>query len=189
MNEGLVTVRLHGQLGQEFGPEHHFAITTPLEAIRALDVNYPGFRRAFIQAERYYIRVDGDWRADEAITFPCSREIDIIPDVAGQAFIGAALIGAIIPTLAGTLTATILGSLLVTGLLLGVSLLLTPKPKKNTARDKDKIESNQFSGPDNLVGQGAAVPVVYGRCFVGSVVISVGIETGDVALPSTPGGK
>lgn len=188
MSDGLVAVRLYGALADQFAAEHRFAIRSPVEAISALEANHPGFRKAFVQYRRYYVRADGDWRTNEAATFPVSREIDIVPAVEGDSFVVPALAGVLASSLGiGATTATILSGVLVLGLLVGVSLLLSPKPKKDTS-DKDKKESNAFSGPDNIVGQGAAVPLVYGHCLVGSVVIAIGIETSDQAIPGVGSG-
>jgi predicted phage tail protein len=43
-------------------------------------------------------------------------------------------------------------------------------------REAAKFESFTFSGIVNTEKQGLPVPIIYGRCFVGSAVISVGID-------------
>lgn len=187
MSEGLVTVRLWGSLGQKFGHEHHFAIRTPLEAFAALDANYPGFRREMIKFDRYFVRSDGDLRDSNEIRFPVSRELDICPAVEGDGPFVPMIAAAVVSYTGMTLTmATVLTYVVITALMIGVALLLAPKPKKQT--DKQKDESNALSGPDNIVGQGAAVPIIYGRNFVGSVIISIGIETSDQAIPGVGSG-
>lgn len=188
MNDtGLVTVRLWGVLADEFGHEHHFAISSPGEAVRALDANYPNFRRAMIRYPAYHIRADGDWREGRlGILAPVSRELDIVPAVEGaglETLLATAVIAPML-TSAGVAAATaatiasVIAPLIITALLVGVSLLLTPKPKKKTKDDK-KEDSFIFSGPEATIGQGAAVPLIYGRCWVGPTVISAGIETGE----------
>lgn len=172
-----VPVRLHGPLAAKYGAEHRFAVATPREAVRALSANFPGFRRDFLEIERWTFVVDGELRDGEAfVDAPLSREIDIVPVIDGEAFLGAALIGFLIPSIAGTLAANILGGLLVAGLLLGASLLFTPSAPKDTKKDPAKDDNYAFSGPENIVSQGAAVPVLYGRAFCGSVVVSAGLE-------------
>jgi predicted phage tail protein len=86
----------------------------------------------------------------------------------------------------GVTAANIIGGLIVTGLLIGASMLLSPKPKKLTATTATsaggsaaKQSSYSFSGPENTTVQGAAVPCLYGRSWVGSVVISASIDTTD----------
>ena len=66
----------------------------------------------------------------------------------------------------------------------GVAQALSPAPINSTAavntyergRDAAKFESFTFSGIVNTEKQGLPVPIIYGRCFTGSSVISVGID-------------
>lgn len=183
MNQDLVTVRLHGILADKYGAEHQFAISSPREAIQALEANYPGFRRDFLTHPAYALLADGDWRNEEncpdVANAPISKELDIVPFVEGRNFIPliAAGITAAFPAISGT-AATILAGVITLGLSLGVSLLLAPKAKK-TSRDSKKDESYMFSGPENVTEQGVPVPLVYGRLIVGSVVVSAGLEVAD----------
>lgn len=179
---GIVAIRLHGPLADKYGGEHHFAIRSPREAIDALDCNYPGFRRDFLSHPMYGLIVDGDWRNEgntpDVANSPVSREMDIAPMVEGR------LQAAIVPILGiigiTGVAATVLASVISIGLLIGMSLLLTPKPKKKTTEDAPTSQDNyMFSGPENTVAQGVAVPLIYGRCFVGSVVVSAGFEVAE----------
>ena len=189
----MVTVRLHGHLGERFGSEHEFAISTPAEAFLALEANYPGFRKAFLEAPAYYLRVDGDWLPDAmGMRLPASREIDLIPDVKGAVFVETAIASALVSTFAisataASITASIIVAVVTTALMIGLSLLLAPKPKKDTKTDKNQ-DSFIFSGSDQTIGQGAPVPLIYGRCWVSPVVVSAGLETGDEAIEGASGG-
>lgn len=179
----MVAVHLYGPLADRFGAHHEFAISTPTEAIHALDANYPGFLAAFVQHESYAIVADDDLREGATVAFPVSRDVHFCPIIEGRAFAGAALIGALIPGLAGTVTASILGGLLMAGLMIGISMLLSPKPEET--EDTKKDESYAFTGPENVTGQGAAVPLVYGRVHCGSVVISAGLELNTEVAPAS----
>lgn len=176
----LVTVRLHGPLGERYGGEHRFAIASPREAVAALDANYPGFRRDFLATPEYALLVDGDWRdgsmPDVAVS-PIGREIDFCPVIEGRIF--APIVAGLGALGLGTVAANILGGIIATALMVGVSMLLAPKPQKKTATDTKKDENYAFSGPENVTEQGVAVPLIYGTCFVGSVVISAGLEVAD----------
>lgn len=190
MNETPIPVRLHGPLAEIYGHEHRFAVSTPREAVLALCANNPGFRQDFLDTGRWAILADGDWReGDDAPVTPVSREIDLVPIIEGQAFLGALLVGALIPSLAGTAAANIIGGLLVGALLLGVSLLLTPKQPKKPEADDEKDDNYSFSGPENITTQGAPVPILYGRAFAGSVVVSAGLELAEEFRPTTGGGE
>lgn len=191
---GLVKVRLHGHLAQAYGREHEFVIRSPGEAFRAFEANYRGFRKTFLQAPHYYLRVDGDWRdGSEGWLMPASREVDIIPDIEGAGL--ETLIATGLVTYAGftagaastAIVSSLIASVLITAVMVGLSLLLAPKPKKNTTDDK-KEDSFMFSGADATVGQGAAVPLVYGRVWVPPTVISAGLETGDESIAQSQTG-
>lgn len=177
----LVKIRLHGPLGDKYGAEHRFLISSPREAIDALDANYPGFRRDFLDTRYYALLVDGDWRdgdnTPDVARAPIGREIDFCPQIEGRWFAPiVAGLGAIGIT---GVAATVIAGVISTALMIGISLLLAPKPKKPTSKDTAKDESYIFSGPENVTVQGAAVPLIYGTCFVGSVVISAGLEVAD----------
>jgi predicted phage tail protein len=70
----------------------------------------------------------------------------------------------------------------------GVAQLLTPVPKigptpnaTGSNTDQDPRKSYSFSGIQQTSRQGVPVPVVYGETLVGSVVISAGVDTVQVA--------
>jgi predicted phage tail protein len=73
-----------------------------------------------------------------------------------------------------------IGASLVLG---GVAQLLTPTPKVPQGADgqDDPRKSYSFSGVQNTSRAGTPVPIVYGETLVGSVVISAGIDTVQVA--------
>ncbi len=63
----------------------------------------------------------------------------------------------------------------------GVAQMLSPVPKPpGPAEAPTQLESNSFSGVLNTVRQGVPVPIAYGRVFVGSAVISAGLDVDQV---------
>ena len=52
-------------------------------------------------------------------------------------------------------------------------------PSQNAGTSDDSVTSYYFDGAVNTVAQGAPVPLVFGRCKVGSMVINSGIELRD----------
>lgn len=52
-------------------------------------------------------------------------------------------------------------------------------PSKNAGTSDDSVTSYYFDGAVNTVAQGAPVPLVFGRCKVGSMVINASIEMKD----------
>jgi predicted phage tail protein len=61
--------------------------------------------------------------------------------------------------------------------------MLTPTPtiKQGMDGDNDPRKSYSFSGIQNVSRQGVPVPIIYGEVFTGSIVVSAGINTEEVA--------
>jgi len=85
---------------------------------------------------------------------------------------------------------TILSGVGATLVLGGVSQLLSPVPTNTLGQreTQDPRKSFSFSGIQNTARQGTPVPVVYGETVVGSVVISVGIDTVQTVVDTDPSG-
>jgi len=63
----------------------------------------------------------------------------------------------------------------------GIAQAISPAPVQSTStfergREAAKMESFTFSGIVNTAKQGLPVPIAYGRCFVGSAVLSSGLD-------------
>jgi len=70
--------------------------------------------------------------------------------------------------------------------LAGTAQLLTPTAQTSAVTSgtdsfNDPRKSYSFSGIQNVSRQGVPVPIVYGETIVGSVVISSGINTEEIA--------
>lgn len=65
----------------------------------------------------------------------------------------------------------------------GVSQMLTPTPEitsyDNIIESEKHRKSWIFNGPRNSIEQGGCIPVVFGRHWIGSTVVSAGIEVKD----------
>jgi predicted phage tail protein len=98
---------------------------------------------------------------------------------AGGTFGAAAAAGAALPFASNALFA--IGASLVIG---GVAQMISPMPDLgfNTGKEAARLESFTFSGIVNTSKQGMAVPICYGRAFVGSAVISSGLDVDQVAV-------
>jgi predicted phage tail protein len=61
----------------------------------------------------------------------------------------------------------------------GIAQLISPQQTYSSAergKDAARFESFTFSGVTNTVQQGLPVPIVYGRAYIGSAVISSGLD-------------
>ena len=88
---------------------------------------------------------------------------------AGGGLLGGAL---------GTFGASVVGTVGLSLAFGGIAQMLSPVPKP--PREATRLESNSFSGIQQTVRQGVPVPIAYGRVFVGSAVVSAGLDVDQV---------
>ena len=107
------------------------------------------------------------------------------PAAGGFLGIGAGLGGAggagaaISMGLVGGAFASAVGFLGVSLVIGGVAQMLSPAPTFSgfeRGKEAARLESFNFSGITNTVQQGMPVPICYGRCYIGSAVISSGLD-------------
>jgi len=89
----------------------------------------------------------------------------------GGATIGTFGIGA------GISIGTMVGTMGVALMLGGIAQMLTPVPQ--APPEASRLQSFSFSGIQQTTGQGGPIPIIYGKCFVGSAVLSAGLDTFD----------
>jgi|TARA_R100000027_G_scaffold4536_1_gene3786 predicted phage tail protein len=100
----------------------------------------------------------------------------------GAGLFGKSAFGVFGPLAPGTIgTLTTVGTALSAvgaGLVLtGVSQIISPTPPSGLElKEANRIQNFSFSGITNTSQQGLAVPIAYGRLFVGSAVISSGLD-------------
>lgn len=201
-------IKVYGKLAKHLGQRSFkAAVKTPAEAVRFLLANFPDLRNVMSEGD-YKVTVGRSeleiGNHPEHLHYPSAsfEAIRIVPVVAGaggstgQILAGVALIAVSIVT-GGIASAGValggfmgigtigtigvgIGASLVLG---GVAQLLTPTPTIATGTDSatDPRRSYSFSGIQNVSRQGIPVPVIYGEVFTGSVVISAGINTEEVA--------
>ena len=74
---------------------------------------------------------------------------------------------------------TIIGGIGASLVLGGIAQLISPQQNYSSAergKEAARFESFTFSGVTNTVQQGLPVPIVYGRAYIGSAVISSGLD-------------
>jgi predicted phage tail protein len=207
----MKVVKVYGPLRKYLGQcRFEFVADTPAQAMKALCVNFPGLAQWLVdrEAEGMAFRVTRGRdkitnEAPEGLVLPWSeREVfSIAPVIVGASrgvarfFAGAALIVASIfipgaatigvfglaaPIAVKTVVATI-GFSLALG---GIAEMISPMPSLgfNSGKEAARLESFSFSGIVNTSKQGMAVPICYGRAFVGSAVISSGLDVDQVAV-------
>ena len=95
-----------------------------------------------------------------------------------QAAVGVSTLSVLNAAAFGTALSAVGASLVLSG----VAQMISPAPQISPfSRGKEaaKLESFSFSGVVNTSKQGLPVPIAYGRLFVGSAVLSSGLDTDD----------
>jgi len=206
------TIHLHGQLGKDFGTVHTLDVRTAGEAVRALIANFPTIAGPLRDGAWHIIRGDvksGLSLGEEELTeFKLGKaDLHIMPAVAGskegnssgllKVILGVALVGAAFAFSGGALMTPIMSTGLLSGVswgnlamigaavaLAGVSQLMAPEED-----GKDKNENSfLMTGPQNIGGQGSAVPLIYGEVIAGTVPISAGITIENISVDDPSGG-
>jgi len=187
----LRKIKLYGKLAKFIGHRVLKAdVATAAEAVRFLLANWPELERHMAD-QHYRVSVGKYDLALEELHDPAGQApISFVPVVAGAGAVGRIIVGIalvafslLLPgvgaAIGGALMTKIglIGGALILG---GVAQLLTPVPKVPKG-DDDPRKSYSFSGIQQTSRQGVPVPVVYGETLVGSVVISAGIDTVQVA--------
>ena len=186
----LRKIKLYGRLAKFIGKRVLRAeVASTAEAVRFLLANWPELER-HMQDQHYRVSV-GDYElSEDELGHPVGQqEIKFVPVVTGAGATGRIIagialvaVGLFVPGI-GALGVQLLvgvGASLVLG---GVAELLTPTPKIPQGPDTqdDPRKSYSFSSIQNTSRQGTPVPICYGEVYVGSVVISGGIDTVQVA--------
>ena len=196
-NQQMRNVVLGGSLGKMFGKKHRFAVKGPLEAIRALSVNFAGFEQFLNTSKRrglVYAVFSGKKNLSlEQLSLNGSAEdIRIMPVVVGskqagvfQVILGAAMIAAAFFTGGASIAAwgAVSTGLAISGVSMalgGVIQMLSPQAGGLASKqDADNKASYAFGGVTNTTAQGNPVPLLYGKRRIGGAIISAGIYAED----------
>tara|TARA_B100002019_G_scaffold279743_1_gene281942 strand:- start:1313 stop:1918 length:606 start_codon:yes stop_codon:yes gene_type:complete len=195
----LSKIKVYGRLARFLGQRTFEAeINSTVDAIRFLTANFPDLQSHMIE-QNYCVKVGNYEISDKELDVPVGQqEIKIVPVAVGarrglgRFLLGAVLIGAAIflpgaaPALttggfvtgsAGASALTVaLGNLGLYFALSGAAQMLTPTPEDTNFDDPNSFT---FNGILNTINAGAAIPVVYGEVFTGSIIVSAGIDTED----------
>lgn len=191
----MTNVYLGGALGQAIGPTWRLSVSSPADAIRAINANTRGALTRYLSKEgrdgQYQIALDRpDQVLDHTELANPSGDLDIhILPVAQGANSGVGKIIAGVGLIALTLLAPEIGLPVLVGngavlggaigtvalgigtslILGGISQLLAPSRQTQDGL----LNSNSFQGSITAAGQGIPVPVVYGTALVSPIPISI----------------
>lgn len=195
----LTKVYLEGAMGRNFGREWTLDIHTPIEALQLIQVNMPRFGQWIRDNLKRYEKcmiickyADGRIEALDEKTMLMHKEVKEIHftpwvEGAGKAFqyIAAAVmivVGAILcyfaPPAGGWMMSMGTGLIVAGGGML-LSAIITAIMGRTRSNNNDDQTSYYFNGAQNTTRQGVPVPLIFGRCKVGSAVISSSINTSE----------
>lgn len=185
-NKDLTPVKLRGVLAKKFGSGiRYLDVSSPQEAVAALCATVPGFEEHRNLRVKILVK-DAPVALDDVGQTTGRHEIRIVPVVHGakdgtlEFVLGAVLVvvgayltvqsdGAASPWAAPLMK---LGAALMAG---GIAQMLMTPPSQDTGSQSKN--SFLFNNAANTIGQGGAVPVLYGQMVIVPPLISMGLDT------------
>lgn len=184
----VVLVMLYGVLGARFGRIHHLAVASGAEAIHALCVKIPGFKRFLRFSEERGLNY-AIFRGKKNLS---ESEIGMRQDTVEPIRIAPIVIG----SKGGGLFATIAGLALIVvgvvtqqyylaaagaGLMIGgIAMSMSPSPAGILGSEGNGNKpSYAFGGAVTTTAQGRCKPLLYGERDIGGALISSGIYSED----------
>lgn len=80
----------------------------------------------------------------------------------------------------GAVASSVIGSIGLSLTLSGIATSISPQPEPTSLEESVQLESFTFSNVVNTSRQGMALPIAYGRLFVGSAVVSSSLDVDQV---------
>ena len=200
----MINIYLEGKLGRIFGKKWTLDVKSPIEAIRAIDINLKGKLIKYLteQGDKKYYKIalqkkDNILNKEEVVNLSGKSDIYIIPAIKGANSGVGKLLAAIaivilvvvaqqyefLPQVFGTaakgiFSASVFVQATAAALFLGgVSQLLAPNPNFNQSSSTDQKQSSYFQGNTVAISQGGSVPVAYGRVLISPMPISISITS------------
>ena len=199
-------IKVYGELKKFLGQgTFYFDVATPSQALKALFVNFKGLEKWILDNDKngvvYKVKVGTEEIGEENITdlampLGTNEVFSIAPIItgAGSGFgrflTGAFLFGAsfFIPggwtigtfgsalgTIGVQATVAKIGALL---MISGAAEMLSPQPE--IPEELNRLQNFSFSGISNVDLVGTPIPIVMGRAFCGSVIVSTGLDVDQV---------
>lgn len=124
-----------------------------------------------------------------------TKDVYILAPVEGSGRTGAIILGVVL-IVVGIITIVYSGGsssvaiaqgigMIAGGAMTIYSALTTPKAQQQRAAP-DENASFVFNGATNVIEQGGAVPLIYGRCLAGSTIVSAGIDAEQMQKYTSP---
>ncbi|AXI62937.1 tail assembly protein [Pseudomonas kribbensis] len=187
-NYGTKTrILLSGSAGKLFGREHIYELSTgdTREAVKAIDVNHPGFAKYLADAKRkgleFAVFRNRKNIGEKELRLGGAQEIRIVPVIAGSKRAG--LFQTVLGVVLIAMSSVTNGATLAPGIALaagGVIQMLSPQATglKQSA-SPENAPSYAFGGAKNTTASGNPVPICIGVRRWGGIIISASIHAED----------
>jgi len=187
-NYGTKTrILLGGSAGKLFGREHIYELSTgdTREAVKAIDVNHPGFAKYLAEAKRkgleFAVFRNRKNISENELKMGGAKEIRIVPVIAGSKRAG--LFQTVLGVVLIAMSSVTNGATLAPGIALaagGVIQMLSPQATglKQSA-SPENAPSYAFGSAKNTTASGNPVPICIGERRWGGIIISASIHAED----------
>jgi len=190
------TILLSGSFAKRYGRKHTYLLSASgdtREAMRAIDVNHPGFLKDLADARamglEFAIFRNRRNIGEDELHLGGTREIRVVPVIAGskragsmQTIVGAVLViaGAVITAFGGGavgIPMMKMGAVIAVG---GIVQMLSPQSQGlKTSAAPENTPGYAFGSAKNTTASGNPVPLCYGKRRVGGAIISAAIYAED----------
>ena len=183
-------VYLYGDLADKYGKVIQLAADSVAEVIHLMQANFSDFRKTILPGRYAILRGESIDNYEENITEDqlmmrfSSGDWHIIPEAVGAGGFFQFIGGAVLTIIGVYFQQPWLIQLGVGLMLSGVATMLTPVPDvTDFSRNEEANEraSLIYTGGVNNIEQGGPIPIVYGQCMAGSVLISSDVEVEEMA--------
>jgi hypothetical protein len=192
----MTNIYIHGILSKYFGYLFKINVNNALSAIKAIDANREGFIKKIFDLSsndcNYCLVIDGQFINDsnQFIERRKINRIDIVPCINGSGGAIVAAIGgaAFAGSTAGIITTFLVNAALSAAISLATSYISNMINKQAAPPQQSiavggaasvieaKGKSYIFNNYENVISQGAAIPVGYGKMKIGSKLINFNLK-------------
>ncbi|VVP06891.1 hypothetical protein PS896_03120 [Pseudomonas fluorescens] len=187
-NCGIKTrILLSGSAGKLFGREHIYELSTgdTREAVKAIDVNHPGFAKYLADAKRkgleFAVFRNRKNIGERELKMGGAQEIRIVPVIAGSKRAG--LFQTVLGVVLIAMSSVTNGATLAPGIALaagGVIQMLSPQATGlKQSSSPENAPSYAFGSAKNTTASGNPVPICIGERRWGGIIISASILAED----------
>lgn len=181
----MITLHLFGKLAKKFGKEVKLDAKTPREAVIALSYQDPEYKEELrINDWHIFVGENNDITERELdLELGTRKEVYLVPVIRGansataSIIVGAVLfvVGAVLSIGSFGILSPLGAPMMGAGIGLMVGGIIAKLSEPGESKPASDNSSFLFKGPTNSSDQGVAIPRGYGRCLVGSTVISAAV--------------